>query len=231
MPRHVVSTIRSLWLPFSVIVGYIIFGLFLKWLFPSVDDVFAHFQELFRDYGYMIILIGSILEAALIINFFVPGGSIILAGAFFASQGAITYPLFILVVLAGTLIGFSIDYIVGYYGWSDILNKVGMGSQLKKAEQHLNKFGTKAYFYGYIHPDLGSIYAVASGTLRVHPSKFLLNSMPSLIFWILFWTLPIYFFGSFIRQYLDQYLNIGFILIIVVFVMPKIAQKIIPKKI
>lgn len=223
----ILSTIRSLYLPLSIIIGYLIIGFFLRGLLPPVENIYLEFERLFREYGYYIIFIGALLEAALLINFLVPGGSIILAGAYFSSQGLIPYPYFFLTVIIGTLIGFSLDYLVGFFGWSHLLTRFGLHSQLSKAEHKINSYGFRAYFLGYIHPDLGSFYAIASGTLQIKWRKFIIYSIPNLSFWILFWTLPIYFFGELFKRYMGQYMLIGLLIIIAVFVLPKLSSKLI----
>lgn len=226
VPKLTLQILSGLWFPLIIIVVYLISGMLARNLLPSGDQIYTNFANIFAKYGYMIVLIGSILEAALIIDFFIPGGSIIIAGAFFSGQDVLDYPLFLLVCLVGTTIGFIIDYVVGYFGWSGILRKFGLGDHLKNAQSRIDKFGPKAFFLGYVHPDVGSFYAVAAGVLELPIKKFLLYSLPNIFFWLLFWTLPIFIFGSVVKDFLSKYILLITVIIIGIAVIPGIVAKI-----
>ncbi len=61
----------------------------LKDVFPSGQEIYENFYNLFAKYGYEIVFIGAFLESALFISLLVPGTSIVLAGAYFSSIGVI----------------------------------------------------------------------------------------------------------------------------------------------
>ena len=228
--RILFPKIKPFILPAISLIIYIGLALYLRTVLPPGTDLYELSAEFFRTYGYYLVFVGALLEAALIIDLLVPGASIILAAAFFTSQGVLSYPLFFILAFVGAFLGFLIDYFIGYYSGFKLLNWLGMSEQLNTIEQRVKKWGLRAFLLGYIHPDLGSLYAVSAGALRLDFKLFLFYSSVSIAFWGLFWSLPIYLFGDFIKIYFKQYTAIAIILIIIVIFLPKIINKLIREK-
>lgn len=207
------SALSSIWLPALLVAVYLVFTLLLKDILPGPDEILQRFETLFGRYGYEIIFFGAFLEAALIIDLFVPGSSVVLAGAYFASRGIISYPIFLAVSAAGFFLGFLLDYLIGYYGWSDILRKLGLGRQLQAAERKVERHQGRALFIGYFHPDSASLFAVAAGIIKMKFKTFVLYSWLAGSLWLIFWTGLVFILGSQLERIFDnQLLIIGFIL-------------------
>ncbi len=203
-PQFLKDLLVSTWLPSTLLLVYVAFTLFLRDVLPSTDEIVHGFTHLFSKFGYEIIFVGAFLEAALIIDFFVPGSSIVLVGAYFASTGLLSYPIFFVVSLAGFTLGYSMDYLLGYYGWSDILTKFGMKGQLDKARARLKRMGGKSFFIGYFHPDLASFFAMAAGVVKMDIKEFLVYNFLAGSVWLLFWTGLVYLFGESIGEAISQ---------------------------
>lgn len=184
------------------------------------------FTRIFAKFGYQIIFIGAFLEAALLIDFLVPGGSVVLAGAYFASQGVLSYPVFLLVSAAGFILGFLLDYLIGFYGWSDILRRFGLGEQLDKIEEKIHRLGGKAFFVGYIHPDLASLFAVAAGIIKMPIRYFILYNFLAGFLWLLIWTGAVYIFGTQFSELFEDHRFLGVLLIPLIVVVFTILKKI-----
>lgn len=211
------SLLSSFWLPLLLIGVYLGVTLLLKDTLPSTDVILQHFEVLFGRYGYEIIFFGAFLEAALIIDLFVPGSSVVLAGAYFASRGVISYPIFLIVSAVGFFLGFLLDYLIGYYGWSDVLRKIGLGKQLQIAEKKVERMQGRAFFIGYFHPDSASLFAVAAGIIKMKFETFALYSWIAGSLWLIFWTGLVFVLGSQMEKVFDnQLLIIGFLLTVMV---------------
>jgi membrane protein DedA with SNARE-associated domain len=228
--RTLLPKIKPFILPTISLIIYIGLAVYLKMVLPPGTDLYELSADFFRTYGYYLVFVGALLEAALVIDLLVPGASIILAAAFFTSQGVLSYPLFFILAFCGAFLGFLFDYLVGYYSGFKLLNWLGLSEQLNTIEQRVKKWGLRAFLLGYIHPDLGSLYAVSAGALRLDLKLFLFYSGVSIAFWGLFWSLPIYLFGDFIKIYFKQYTAVAIILIIIVIFLPKIVNKLIKEK-
>ncbi len=202
------------WLPVVLVIAYIIIAFFLKDLLPSGEEILTNFSRLFAKYGYELVFIGALLEAALLVNFLVPGASVVLVGAFFASQGVMSYPIFLAVAITGFLAGFLIDYWIGFYGWSDILVRMGMGRYVEMAKRKLLSAGGKSFFFGYVHPDIATIFAIAAGITKMDIREFILYSFLAGSMWLIFWTGLVYIFGDQIRFFFEQklWLLVGIII-------------------
>ncbi len=211
-------------LPAVSLLTYVGLAAYLKMVLPPGTDLYAASAEFFRSYGYWLVFIGALLESALVIDLLVPGGSIILAAAFFTSQGILTYPIFFVVAFLGAFIGFFLDYLIGFHSGFKLLKWLGLSNQLVTIEKRVQKWGMRAFLLGYVHPDLGSLYAVSAGALRLDSKLFCLYSAVSIAFWGLFWSLPIYLFGDFVKMYLQQYIFFAIILIILAIFLPKIIS-------
>lgn len=195
----------SLWLPILLVVVYLVASFLLKDILPSTSEIVSGLGRYFAKYGYQIVFVGAFLEGALLIDFLVPGASVVLAGAYFSSLGVLSYPVFLMVSFIGFSSGFFLDYLVGFYGWSDILTKLGLGSQVRKAQEKIKKIGGKAFFLGYIHPDLATIFAVAAGIAKLDIKQFLVYNFLAGAFWLIFWTGLVYIFGPEVQKIFEDH--------------------------
>ncbi|MBI3485515.1 DedA family protein [Candidatus Daviesbacteria bacterium] len=194
----------SLILSLMLIVAYILMVFLLKDILPSSEEILNSFSKVFTRFGYEIVFFGAFLEAALIIDLLAPGTSVVLAGAFFAGQGLLSYPIFLAVAAAGFFLGYLLDYLVGFYGLSDILVKFGFGNQLQKVHNQVEKWGGKAFFIGYFHPDTATIFAVAAGIVKMDIKEFIVFNFLAGFLWLSFWTGLVYLFGSYFKQFFDN---------------------------
>ncbi len=219
------SILTSIWLPLTLLGVYLIMAYLLKDALPSSEEILHSFTKLFAKYGYEIIFVGAFLEAALIIDLFVPGTSVVLAGAYFSSIGVMSYPIFLIVAATGFFLGYLLDYLVGYLGFSDILAKFGLASQLNKIHNQVETMGGKAFFIGYFHPDAATLFAVAAGIVKMPLKEFALYNLLAGSLWLIFWTGLVYFFGSQFQQLFDNDLVWLLLLIPIIFIIISLVRK------
>ena len=184
-------------LPPLIFLGlYIVILVFLYGALPSPDEIVDHLQNLYGRFGYEIIFLGALLEGALLIDLFVPGASIVIFGAVFARTGVIEFPLYLLSAFLGFTTGFFIDYLLGYFGFSNLFKKLGMGQELERAKEKLKKMGGKAFLLGYFHPDVATLFVTAAGIIRLPLREFFIYNFLAGSFWLIFWSTIAYFFGE-----------------------------------
>ncbi|HEX5368569.1 MAG TPA: DedA family protein [Dehalococcoidia bacterium] len=95
-------------LPLAIFHGY---ASLLRWAANTA-------QTLFEDYGYWVVFVGTLSENTLLVGLIVPGALVVLLAGLAAQDGTISVPLAIVAGFAGTVIGDTISYNMGRYGWS-----------------------------------------------------------------------------------------------------------------
>lgn len=218
MHRHL-KRVSSLWLPVLLITIYLVLVYLLKDVLPSPDEIVNNFAKLFAKYGYEIVFFGAFLEAALMIGLLVPGSSVVLIGAYFASTGLLSYPVFLLVSAMGFFLGFFLDYLIGFYGWSAILDRFGWGNRLNNVRSRVERLGGKSFFLGYAHPASASIFALTSGIIKMEIGHFTLYSLLAGSVWLVFWTGLVYVLGTATQAFFENSaIYIIFVLLTLIFI-------------
>jgi membrane-associated protein len=89
-----------------------------RWL---VREAVVLARELFSQYGYYVVFLGPCLENMLFLGLFIPGVFILLLGGISAYQGLISFPLALVLAIAGTVLGDTVSYAAGRFGWERAL--------------------------------------------------------------------------------------------------------------
>lgn len=200
----------------TLITVYLIFLIILKLNFPTGKELVDHFAGVYGKYGYEIILIGSFFESLVIINFFVPGVLAVGLGVIFARNGELDLVLAILAAVTGALIGFSLDFALGGFGFAEVAKKMGYADVIKKAEAQIEKYGLKSFSLGYIHPDIGGFISLAAGILKVPFKNFIVIAALSTLVWFTIWGLLIFALGGVFLTILTRYAFVLFILVLAI---------------
>lgn len=172
---------------------------------PTPHQLIEHFASLYKRYGYEIIFFGSMLEALVLINFVVPGATAVILGAIFARTGQVNLTIAIVTAASGAMIGYLMDYFLGYFGFGQITDKFGFGSALNKAKLQIEKAAVKTFILGFIHPNLGSLTALASGTLKMDLRKFFPPMLVITFGWFTIWGVTIFIFGKVFLEIISRY--------------------------
>ncbi len=203
----------DLLLPLILLLTYIVFLVIARGIVPTSAELVNDFQALYLKYGYEIIFIAAFLESLILINLFVPGGGAMALGAVFARTGQTQLIWVILAGGTGAICGYIIDYILGYYGFADILKKAGYNNLLNEAKNKLNKFGKRGLILGFINPNIASFLALAAGTTNFNKKYFVILAICATFFWGTLWASLVYTLGDI---FLDFFKNYSFLLIILI---------------
>lgn len=215
--RRVFTT--ALIAPIILISIYTGFLFFLRGAIPSSAEIISHFAALYERFGYEIIFLGALLESLIVINFFVPGALTVALGAIFARSGQLDLAIAVLVASSAAMIGFIIDFILGYFGFGEIIKKLGYSSALQKVKRQIEKSGIKSFSLGFIHPNIGSLVSLAAGTLKIRFSTFVVLGFLSTIAWVSFWGLLIFSFGDIFLLILTRYVYVVVLLVLSVWIL------------
>jgi membrane protein DedA with SNARE-associated domain len=158
---------------------------------PSEEETIMIVTSWLREYGLWVVLIGSIIETLLFVGFYFPGSVII-----FLSVALSPDPLqavkAIITVSLGMLIGYSINYLLGKYGWYKVFLKLGMKGGIENAKIKMEKNDLRYIFYTYWNPGLGSFTSTAAGVIQMNYSRLLLLMIFAVAIWNTFWGVLVY---------------------------------------
>lgn len=215
-------------IPLLLIASYLVLAFIAKGAIPTADELINTFSDLYARYGYEIIFVSALLESLVIVSFFVPGSFALALGVVFARTGVTDLTSVVLVSCTGALIGYTLDFLLGYFGFSDIFKKLGYQNLLLNAEQKLKRFGDKGIVLGFFHANLASIISVAAGATNFPILRFAVIGVLSTFFWATLWAVIIYSLGEVFINLLKQYSFLLFILVasfLIIANMPKRKTK------
>jgi membrane protein DedA with SNARE-associated domain len=202
-------------LTIALFAFYFLVIVIIRWKVPSAEKVIAYITDLYQQYGYAIVFVSGILEALFLIGLYFPGSVAILLGAVVARSGVVSLPLIIVIGTLGMLIGYTVNYFMGKYGWYHVLSQFGLEKSLVEAEKNLKKHGIKAITLGYISPNTGSLISTAAGVMKMPFGKFLLLSAFCQLFWSSVWGTVAYLIGNvFVEIFLKYFTFVVWIAII-----------------
>jgi membrane protein DedA with SNARE-associated domain len=161
-------------LPVEIFHGY---GSLLRW---AADTV----QSLFEDYGYWVVFFGTLFENTLLVGLIVPGALVVLLAGLAAHDGTISWPEAIALGIAGTILGDTISYFLGRYGWSRFGRSGFLSELYDKAREPLLRRGTwfvlLYHFAGYTRV----IGPTAAGLLRMPMRRWAPADYGGAVLWI-----------------------------------------------
>lgn len=187
-----------------------------------------------KSAGYLGILASVILENGVLLCFFLPSDSMLLAAGFMASQGILDLNMVIFVCIIGGILG----YMLGYYLGNKTGTKIFEGKEdffeekeyLKKAMEMHKKYENLALVTARFFPIRAFISYIA-GASRMDYKTFMFYNVLGAILWVLPLTLIGYHFGEFISpEDLDGFLVVFVVFIVVIATMVPVAMHILKSK-
>lgn len=208
-----------------LITLYLGFLIFVRGAIPTTQEIIDHFASIYARYGYEIIFASAALEALVLVNLFVPGLVAMALGAIFARTGHIELTFVVLAATSGVLLGYIIDYFLGYFGFGDFFSKTGLGWMVKKAKEQLKKLGNHGLILGFAYPNVGSFLSLAAGTTRMKFGWFVLIAALSSAFWMPIWGIVIYSFGDIFLTVITKYSFLMGLIVVVSLILVRIWRK------
>ncbi len=180
--------LKVLSIPLSLMGVFLIVLLLWNLLnLPKDERLIEITKNWFNHYGLWIVFISAILEGTLILGQYYPGGLVIFLGVISAGNNI---PQVVAVVSTASLafvIGYTIDYLIGKYGWYKLFLKFGLKKALETAQLKLQKHALSAVMFSYWEPNLASVTATAAGILQLPLKKFTLHSLIGIVIWNSLW--------------------------------------------
>lgn len=183
--------------PLCILALIILTGLMWKLFnFPSQKELIPIIKNYFDTYGIWLVLIAAIVESGFVLGIYAPGGLVIFLGVIFSIGDPLRAIFVVATVILGFIIGFTVDFFLGRYGWYKFLIHFGLEKALLKVKERVEKYNISTAWLGYHHPDVGSLIATTYGILQYSYKKFLLITLPAVIAWSALWGFIAYIFGD-----------------------------------
>ncbi|HYF10419.1 MAG TPA: VTT domain-containing protein [Candidatus Paceibacterota bacterium] len=172
--------------------------LWVMWILldlPSKEVLLGWAKHYISIYGYPFVLIGSFLEALLLIGWYFPGSVIIFLSVILAPS-PVSAAISVALVTCGLYAGYIFNFFLGKYGWYKLLLFWGVREQLEDAQKNLTKYGIRAIFLSYWGPGLAAFISTAAGILQYDFRRFALYSLIAVSTWDIFWGIAVYSIGE-----------------------------------
>lgn len=189
-----VLQIRPIAIPMALLLVLITAGQILH--VPIGTWLLSICRRYYGEYGYLAVFVGALLEGLLVVNFYVPGSTIVILGAVASRGGMLNIWAVIGLAATGFFLAHMVSFALGWYGWHSAIKHRGLIRSLEKTRRKLLEVGPQLVCAANIHPNLGALVSTAAGTLRVPPRKFVPLCGASDLAWATFWGLLAYSLGD-----------------------------------
>lgn len=163
---------------------------------PKGDELISIIKEYFNKYGILVVFISALIEGFLFIGQYFPGGTIVFLGVISTGNDIHRALGVVLTVSLAFFIAYTLNFLVGKYGWHKLLVKLGFRQSIENAKQKLIKQGLNAVIFSYWEPNIASITATAAGILQFPFKKFELFSVIGILIWNTFWGVLVFLLGA-----------------------------------
>ncbi len=205
---------------------------FLTSLLDFILHINAHLDQLVLDYGsaiYFILFLIIFVETGLVVMPFLPGDSLLFAaGALCARPGSeLSLPLLITLLILAAVLGDNLNYAIGRFAGSKVVNLKFRGKPLVKqayidqTHKFFEKYGTKAIIMARFVPIVRTFTPFVAGVGEMnYRKKFLPFDLAGGFLWITSMTLAGYFLGN--LEFFQKHFEAVVIGIILLSVMPMV---------
>ena len=167
-----------------------------------------------------LILLGGIVfaEVGLLLGFFLPGDTLLIAAGIYAHGGHLSIVSVIVVVAVAAIVGDSTGYYIGRQLGPRLFTKpdgvIFRKDHIDKAEAFYEKYGAKTLLISHFLPVVRTFQPLLAGVGRMPYRKFVVFDVIGDILWAVFVPLLGYFVGSKIPG-VDKYIQLVLIGVIV----------------
>jgi len=152
-----------------------------RWL---VRQAVVWARDLFEQYGYLVVFLGTCLENMLFLGLFIPGIFVLLLAGISAENGLINLPLAFVIGVAGTSLGDTVSYFGGRFGWKRALehtrNVPWMDTIRHALVRHPAIFVLAYHFMGYTR----LVGPLTAGALRLPFARWWVLDFLGAVAWV-----------------------------------------------
>lgn len=158
----------------------------------QLDSWIQALGGVYAQFGYALVLLGSLGENTALLGLVLPGGTMTLLGAFYARQGTLAWWGVLLAAWLGTVAGYHVDYLIGRFvlarvagrwGSSALARRVRLAGRLRLARRFLARHGGKAILLSHVVGHVRSFVALTTGVTAMSYRRFLAFELLAALLW------------------------------------------------
>lgn len=188
---------------FPTIVLALFVGLMIFWRFfdlPTPEEMFNLIVRFFESYGLLVVFIGALGEGVAVVNLYFPGSAAILLGVVASEGDPLQASAVVVVASCGFALAAQFNYLIGRCGLQPLLHRIGGRSLLERSRRKYERQGARSLFWGYFHPNIGGLLAVAAGTGRLRWKYFSRLTVGAITFWNILWGIVVFLSARPVRE-------------------------------
>ena len=163
---------------------------------PSAAQILSFVENLIKTWGIIIVPVGAFLENTVILGFIFPGVTLIFLSGFVARTTGESLWLIVSLATLGSFLGDNLDYFLGLNAGKILGKKPLFAMGIRTVEPFLKKHGVWAIFVGRFSGWSRAWVALASGVVRFNYLKFAVVSAASALVWTAAWIVGGYLVGG-----------------------------------
>lgn len=184
------------------------------------NDILDFVKHQYATFGYLIVFLGAYFENTILLGLILPGGSLVLLGAIYASEGSLWLPLVILFGWLGMFLGNSTDFWLGRLGVLKLIEKTRLNAKLAPhmltARNFLDKRGGRAIFFSHFIGHIRSFVAITAGATRFSYARFARYELAAALVWNILYCLAGFFFAESIKKVEGLFSGVGIGLVVLI---------------
>lgn len=174
----------------------------IKFLIDFILHIDEHLGELISNFGletYIILFLIIFVETGVVIMPFLPGDSLIFAGAAFAANGSLNIFILFFVVLAAAIIGDTVNYHIGKAFGNKLINwnnKIIKKEYIEKTYSFFERHGGKSIIIARFVPIIRTFAPFVAGIGKMRYLRFLSFNAIGALLWVSLFCIAGFFFGN-----------------------------------
>lgn len=179
--------------------------------------------EAIAEAGIWVIALIIFTESGLLVGFFLPGDTLLVAAGVLAAQGALSIQTTILAIVIAAIVGDNVGYSIGKASGKRLFHKkdslLFKKEYVDKAQQFYDKHGGKAIIMARFVPIVRTFAPVVAGIGKMPRGRFFFYNVIGAIIWGVGVTLLGYYVGSKIPK-IGDYLEYALLAVILLSITP-----------
>lgn len=174
----------------------------IKSIIDFILHIDKHLGEIIANFGletYIILFFIIFIETGIVIMPFLPGDSLIFAGAAFAANGSLNIFILYLVVLIAAILGDTINYHIGKAFGNRLLNwnsKLIKKEYIEKTYGFFDRHGGKSIIIARFVPIIRTFAPFVAGIGKMKYLRFLSFNAIGAFLWVTLFCVAGFFFGN-----------------------------------
>lgn len=165
--------------------------------------------EILQNGGLIVIALILFAETGLLVGFFLPGDTLLLAAGILVASGTFSFATLLPVIVISTILGNIVGYEIGHRAGPRLFqkedSKIFRKEYLERAEQFYEKHGGKTILFARFIPIIRTFAPIVAGIGKMDKKLFNFYNILGGIVWGVGVTLIGYYFGSKIPN-IDHYI-------------------------